>query len=67
VSGRFTPNVDGPNVVRKGSRNNIGDVWVVATYAAAADAGKPAARVRARAWLPSRRGRERVEARRWYR
>lgn len=30
--GFFTPNVDGPNPARKGSRNNIGDVWVVATY-----------------------------------
>ncbi len=33
ATGRFTPNVDGPNPVRKGSRNNIGDVWVVANYA----------------------------------
>ena len=32
ATGRFTPNVDGPNPARKGSRNNIGDVWVVATY-----------------------------------
>lgn len=30
--GFFTPNVDGPNPERKGNRNNIGDVWVVATY-----------------------------------
>ncbi|HJU75380.1 MAG TPA: quinohemoprotein amine dehydrogenase subunit alpha [Gemmatimonadaceae bacterium] len=30
--GFFTPNVDGPNPQRSGQRNNIGDVWVVATY-----------------------------------
>jgi quinohemoprotein amine dehydrogenase len=30
--GLFTPNVDGPNPHRSGNRNNIGDVWVVATY-----------------------------------
>jgi quinohemoprotein amine dehydrogenase len=29
--GLFTPNVDGPNPQRKFSRNNYGDVWVVAT------------------------------------
>ncbi len=50
-SGRFTPNVDGPNAARKGSRNNIGDVWVVATYAAEAGGEKPAASIRARAHL----------------
>lgn len=31
-SGLFTPNVEGPNPKRSGNRNNIGDVWVVATY-----------------------------------
>ncbi|HUQ82445.1 MAG TPA: quinohemoprotein amine dehydrogenase subunit alpha [Gemmatimonadaceae bacterium] len=31
-SGLFTPAVDGPNAGRSGNRNNIGDVWVVATY-----------------------------------
>ncbi|MGQ0646947.1 MAG: quinohemoprotein amine dehydrogenase subunit alpha [Gemmatimonadaceae bacterium] len=31
-TGFFTPNIDGPNAQRKGNRNNIGDVWVVATY-----------------------------------
>jgi quinohemoprotein amine dehydrogenase len=51
ASGRFTPAVDGPNPVRKGSRNNIGDVWVVAKYAAEASGGKPAATIRARAHL----------------
>ena len=30
--GLFTPSVEGPNPQRSGSRNNIGDVWVVATY-----------------------------------
>lgn len=30
--GLFTPAVDGPNPARSGQRNNIGDVWVVATY-----------------------------------
>lgn len=30
--GLFTPNIDGPNPARSGERNNIGDVWVVATY-----------------------------------
>lgn len=29
--GLFTPNIDGPNPQRKFSRNNYGDVWVVAT------------------------------------
>ena len=50
-SGKFTPNIDGPNPVRKGSRNNIGDVWIVAKYAAAGSGGKPATTVRARAHL----------------
>jgi quinohemoprotein amine dehydrogenase len=57
--GLFTPNVDGPNPQRSGSRNNIGDVWVVATYqppgsaAAGANGGPaPAARpIKARAHL----------------
>lgn len=30
--GVFTPAVDGPNPDRAGNRNNIGDVWVVATH-----------------------------------
>lgn len=30
--GVFTPAVDGPNPDRPGNRNNVGDVWVVATY-----------------------------------
>jgi quinohemoprotein amine dehydrogenase len=31
-SGFFTPSLEGPNPKRKFSRNNYGDVWVVATY-----------------------------------
>ena len=31
-TGFFTPNVEGPNPQRVGERNNVGDVWVVATY-----------------------------------
>jgi quinohemoprotein amine dehydrogenase len=31
-TGLFTPNIEGPNEQRSGERNNIGDVWVVATY-----------------------------------
>jgi quinohemoprotein amine dehydrogenase len=30
--GLFTPTEDGPNPKRSGNRNNIGDVWVVATH-----------------------------------
>jgi quinohemoprotein amine dehydrogenase len=30
--GLFTPGLDGPNPERSGNRNNIGDVWAVATY-----------------------------------
>jgi quinohemoprotein amine dehydrogenase len=32
TQGRFTPALDGPNAERVGNRNNVGDVWVVATY-----------------------------------
>jgi quinohemoprotein amine dehydrogenase len=31
-TGLFTPALDGPNPARRGSRNNVGDVWVVASY-----------------------------------
>ncbi|MCA1583241.1 MAG: quinohemoprotein amine dehydrogenase subunit alpha [Acidobacteria bacterium] len=34
ATGLFTPNIEGPNAKRRGERNNIGDVWVVATYMA---------------------------------
>jgi quinohemoprotein amine dehydrogenase len=50
-TGRFVPNIEGPNPERKGQRNNIGDVWVVAKYAADAGDGKPANTLRARAHL----------------
>lgn len=30
ANGLFTPSVDGPNPERSGSRNNMGDVWVIA-------------------------------------
>jgi quinohemoprotein amine dehydrogenase len=51
ATGRFTPNVEGPNPARSGARNNIGDVWVVAKVAGDAVAGKPASTLRARAHL----------------
>jgi quinohemoprotein amine dehydrogenase len=31
-TGLFTPNVDGPNPKRPRNANNVGDVWVIATY-----------------------------------
>ena len=51
AGGKFTPAVDGPNPQRSGSRNNIGDVWIVAKYTPDPVAGKPAATLRARAHL----------------
>ena len=47
ADGRFTPALDGPNVERSGDRNNVGDVWVIATYPNEADDGA----LRARAHL----------------
>jgi quinohemoprotein amine dehydrogenase len=44
--GVFTPAVDGPNPKRSGNRNNVGDVWVVASYRP--EGGEP---MRARAHL----------------
>jgi quinohemoprotein amine dehydrogenase len=42
--GLFTPNTDGPNPQRKFSRNNYGDVWIVATAKNEKDKdGKPLA------------------------
>jgi quinohemoprotein amine dehydrogenase len=32
ADGTFEPNLDGPNPERSGNRNNVGDVWVVATH-----------------------------------
>jgi quinohemoprotein amine dehydrogenase len=37
--GLFIPAVDGVNPKRSGNRNNIGDVWVIATYTP--EGGKP--------------------------
>jgi quinohemoprotein amine dehydrogenase len=51
ATGRFTPNVDGPNPKRSGERNNVGDVWVVANVLGDAVSGKPAPTLRARAHL----------------
>lgn len=51
ATGRFTPNVDGPNLARSGSRNNIGDVWVVAKVLGDAAGGKPSPTLRARGHL----------------
>jgi len=50
AKGLFTPAEDGPNPKRRGNRNNVGDLWVVATLDAASP-GKPAALLRARAHL----------------
>jgi quinohemoprotein amine dehydrogenase len=50
-SGIFTPNVDGPNPSRTGSRNNIGDVYAVATYTPEPVDGKPAKTLKARGHL----------------
>ncbi len=50
-TGLFTPNVDGPNPARLGSRNNIGDVYAVATYTTEAAGGTPAKTLRARGHL----------------
>ncbi|WP_419938586.1 quinohemoprotein amine dehydrogenase subunit alpha [Candidatus Palauibacter sp.] len=49
--GIFTPAIDGPNSSREGSRNNIGDVWVVATYAGTGADPADAGSLRARAHL----------------
>jgi len=51
ASGRFTPNIEGPNPARSGQRNNVGDVWVVAKVLGDAAGGKPASTLRARAHL----------------
>jgi len=46
--GFFTPSLDGPNAQRAGSRNNIGDVYVVASYQ---PVGTPARPLKARSLL----------------
>jgi len=48
ATGLFTPNVDGPNTQRSGNRNNIGDIWVVATWQPPESGARP---IRARAHL----------------
>jgi quinohemoprotein amine dehydrogenase len=50
AAGLFTPAEDGPNPKRKGNRNNVGDLWVVASLAPTS-ALHPAAPLRARAHL----------------
>jgi quinohemoprotein amine dehydrogenase len=40
-NGFFTPADDGPNPKRSGNRNNIGDVWVVATYQPSRTGARP--------------------------
>jgi quinohemoprotein amine dehydrogenase len=50
-TGLFTPNVDGPNPARRGSRNNVGDVYAVATYTPEAVDGKAVKPLRARGHL----------------
>jgi quinohemoprotein amine dehydrogenase len=51
ATGRFTPNIEGPNPARSQQRNNVGDVWVVAKVLGDAADGKPAPTLRARAHL----------------
>lgn len=46
--GFFTPTLDGPNPARVGQRNNVGDVYVVASYQPSGAAARP---LRARALL----------------
>jgi quinohemoprotein amine dehydrogenase len=50
ASGLFTPAEEGPNPKRSGNRNNVGDVWVVATLPADSP-WKPKKPLRARAHL----------------
>ncbi len=50
-SGLFTPNIDGPNPQRRGQRNNVGDVYAVATYTPPSVDGKPAKTLRGRGHL----------------
>jgi len=45
-TGLFTPAVDGPNPERSGERNNIGDVWVVASHAPSGVSGEGPLRAR---------------------
>jgi quinohemoprotein amine dehydrogenase len=47
ATGLFTPAIEGPNPQRSGERNNVGDVWVVASVEAPAAAGTTTLRGRA--------------------
>lgn len=40
-NGLFTPALDGPNPLRVGNRDNVGDVWIVATYQPPGRTGRP--------------------------
>ncbi len=50
-TGLFTPAIEGPNPKRAGERNNVGDVWVVATYIPPGMSAPPPAPLRARSHL----------------
>jgi quinohemoprotein amine dehydrogenase len=50
-TGRFTPANDGPNPARRGNRNNVGDVYAVASYTPESVDGKPVKQLRARGQL----------------
>jgi quinohemoprotein amine dehydrogenase len=50
-TGLFTPNIEGPNPQRVGERNNVGDVWVVATLAPAGTSAPSSSPLRGRAHL----------------
>ncbi len=50
-TGLFTPNIEGPNPSRSGERNNVGDVWVVATYVPPGMSAPPPAPIRGRSHL----------------
>jgi quinohemoprotein amine dehydrogenase len=52
ATGLFTPNLDGPNPKRKHNGNNLGDVWVVASYPRESDVERAGGRtLKARAHL----------------
>jgi quinohemoprotein amine dehydrogenase len=51
ATGLFTPNIEGPNPKREGERNNVGDVWVVATFFPPEMSAPPKPALRARAHL----------------
>jgi quinohemoprotein amine dehydrogenase len=51
ATGLFTPEIEGPNAKRAGERNNIGDVWVVATFSPNEMSAPPKRALKARAHL----------------